>query len=171
MKWEVEIADLRAIKCSLSANTTYWGKFLSIPLSLKSVEGFVECIFFSLKTHQSPIPLMIQCDIIPKGYLWCQNLIASASIISGLKGEPTFILCSLNNEPICLVALISHAPAACEVGEVGIDMPFVQLQDDVLIDHCNHVSAVLSPKKEIQEHLWSPCILMRIATIMKPCPL
>lgn len=41
----------------------------------------------------------------------------------------TFPLCSLSNEAICIVASISNAPAACESGRVGINMPFVQLQD------------------------------------------
>ncbi len=57
-------------------------------------------------------------------------------------------MCSLNNEPICLVALISHAPAAGESEEVGIDMPFEQLQDNIFIDQCYYTSAFLSAKKK-----------------------
>lgn len=75
----------------------------------------------------------------------------SASITSGLR-EQCYTLCSLNNEPICLVALISHAPAACESGGVGIDMPFVQLQDNILIDQCNHISA---KKRNLRAFLYS----------------
>lgn len=84
---------------------------------------------------------------------WC----AWASITWAVRGQHC-TLCSLNNEPICLVALISHAPAACESAGVGIDMPFVQLRDNLLIDQCNHKSAVT----RVQLHPWSRCILMRV---------
>lgn len=131
----------------LSAINAYWRKFLPVSVSLKSAEGCVKCV--SPWRHINPTSLpFIYCDIIPKGYLWCQYPRASASIISGIK-EQCYTLCPLNNEPICLVALISHAPAACESRGVGIDMPFVQLQDNVLIDQYNHISAVLSATKAI----------------------